>query len=165
MEYYIHPHVGFINTQFTIWSDNQEMDYSIRDTMNGELIYIPKGKIYVIRPFSIGEHKLQLYNENGELIQEETIVVKPSIKVGGSTMTGCYILPSWIIMVMKDRTYFYNRKTEQEFSENNVYPKKIEEITLDVLCLKSDYHLNIYKLPRFKSIFERKSSCVKYYNE
>lgn len=164
MEYYIHPHVGFVNTQFTIWSDNQEVDFSIKDTMNGELIYVPRGKVKVNRSFSVGEHKLLLYNEKGELIQEETIVVKPSIKVGGSTMTGCYILPSWIIMVMKDRTYFYNRKTEQEFSENNVYPIKIEEITPDILCLKFDYYLHFYKLPGFKSIFERKSSFVKYYN-
>lgn len=164
MRYYMHPHLGFINTQFTIWSDNPEDDFSIKDSQNGETIYVPKGTVKINKTFTVGEHKLQLYDDKNELIQEETIIVKPSIKVGGSTITDYFILPSWIILVMKDRTYFYNRKTEQDFFEYNVYPKKVEEIKPDILCL-IDYNLSFYKLPEFSLIFTKHKLSVVFYND
>lgn len=166
MKYNIHPHLGFVNTQFTIWSDNQENDFSIKDSQNGETIYVPKGTVKVNKTFTVGEHKLQLYDDKNELIQEETIIVRPSIKVGGSTITDYFILPNWIVLVMKDRTYFYNRRTEQEFFEYNVYPEKVEEIRPDILCLIDyKYKLSFYKLPEFSLIFTKHKSTVKFYND
>lgn len=164
MKYNIHPHLGFVNTQFTIWSDNQENDFSIKDSQNEETIYVPKGTVKINKTFTVGEHKLQLYDDKNELIQEETIIVKPSIKVGGSTITDYYILPNWIVLVMKDRTYFYNRRTEQDFFEYNVYPKIVEEIRPDILCL-IDYKLSFYKLPEFSLIFTKHKSTVEFYND
>lgn len=162
MKYNIHPHLGFVNTQFTIWSDNQEDDFQVKDSQNGEMIFVQKGIVKVNKTFTVGEHKLQLYDDKNELIQEETIIVRPSIKVGGSTITDYYILPNWIVLVMKDRTYFYNRRTEQDFFEYNVYPKKVEEIKPDILCL-IDSNLSFYKLPEFSLIFTK--STVTFYND
>lgn len=163
MKFFIHPHRGFVNTHFTLWSNEYNEDCWIQDLGTKEKLLLPKSNVKLNKTFSAGEHILQLFNKDNILIQEETIMVEPSIKVGGSVVLNQYILPNWIIIVMKDRSYFHNRKTGEEFYEYNIYPKNIEEVTPTILCLDIDSCMNFYSVPDFKLLLKHKS--LLFYNE
>ena len=165
MKFFIHPHHGFVNTHFTLWSNEYNEGSWIQDLETKEKLPLPKSKVKLNKMFSAGEHILQLFNKDNVLVQEETIIVEPSIKVGGSVVLNQYILPSWIIIVMKDRTYFHNRKTSEEFYEYNIYPVNVEEVTSTTLCFDIDFCKNFYSVPDFKLLLKQKKLSILLYNK
>lgn len=69
------------------------------------------------------------------------IEVKDAIKFGGSTHKNSYVFDEtpWCFIVMKDRTYFYNRDSGEEYVES-ISPDKISYVNKDVVLLSNDKH-------------------------
>lgn len=78
------------------------------------------------------------------------IEVKDAIKFGGSKHKNSYVFDEtpWCFIVMKDRTYFYNRENGEEYVEN-ISPDQISYINKDVVLLSNDDHneKTLYSLP------------------
>ncbi len=85
------------------------------------------------------------------------IEVKDAIKFGGSKHKNSYVFDEtpWCFIVMKDRTYFYNRENGEEYVEN-ISPDQISYINKDIVLLSNDNHneKTLYSLPEQVSIAE-----------
>lgn len=157
-----HPHKGFLNTKFTVSVDN----------CNGKKLKLFPVEYY--GDFSEKEQKPVLYTIDsehyrdaieiprpgrytigidGDQSSEEVFIVEDAIKFGGSVYKGSYIFEdtSWCIVVMKDRAYFYNRDTKEQYVEF-VSPDKINFVNSGVVlfssknsCEKTLYSLTLQK--------------------
>jgi len=160
----IHPHVGFSNTDFTMWTNgNEELQLKV---LPEEIeIYIPSDGAQVSRKLPHGEHEVILQNQSGNILQKENIFVEDSIKVGGGVIIGKYVLDSWIILVMKDRTWFHNRKTKQEFVEFKMYPNSITEVTPEILCFKDERNYIFYSMQTMEPLLEVAIRSIIHYDK
>lgn len=160
----IHPHVGFSNTDFTMWTNgNEELQLKV---LPEEIeIYIPSDGAQVSRKLPHGEHEVILQDQSGNILQKENIFVEDSIKVGGGVIIGKYVLDSWIILVMKDRTWFHNRKTKQEFVEFKMYPNSITEVTPEILCFKDERNYIFYSMITMEPILEVAIRSIIHYDK
>ena len=122
----VHPHRGYLNTKFSIQSFAKEK----------KIVYIypidnPDCDKSVIRPILLNEETLRtdyVFKVPGRyaimLLDDESssieIEVKDAIKFGGSKHKNSYVFDEtpWCFIVMKDRTYFYNRENGEEYVEN-----------------------------------------------
>ena len=113
----IHPHKGYLNTNFNVHVVGQDVEYSVYQ--NGDVNSQPiiKGIAKPNEPHTLN------FKHPGEYIiafrkGEETIIrVEDGYKFGGSSYKTSFIFDDcpWCFVVMHDRTYFYNRKTKRSF--------------------------------------------------
>lgn len=160
----IHPHVGFSNTDFTIWTNGDE-ELQLKVLPEDIEIYIPSDGAQVSRKLPHGEHEVILQDLSGNILQKENIFVEDSIKVGGGVIIGKYVLESWIILVMKDRTWFHNRKTKQEFIEFKMYPNSITEVTPEILCFKDEWNYIFYFMITMEPLLEVAIRSIIHYDK
>lgn len=160
----IHPHIGYVNTDFTLWANNNE-ELQLKVLPEEINIYIPSNEVQVSRKLPQGEHQIILQDSSGNILQSEDVFVEDSIKVGGSVTTGRYVLDSWIILVMKDRTYFHNRKTKQEFVEFKMYPNSITEVTSEILCFKDEWNYIFYSMITMEPLLEVAIRSIIHYDK
>lgn len=159
----VHPHRGYLNTKFSIQSFAKEK----------KIVYIypidnPDCDKSVIRPILLNEETLRtdyVFKVPGRyaimLLDDESssieIEVKDAIKFGGSKHKNSYVFDEtpWCFIVMKDRTYFYNRENGEEYVEN-ISPDQISYINKDIVLLSNDNHneKTLYSLPEQVSIAE-----------
>lgn len=152
----VHPHRGYLNTKFSIQSFAKEK----------KIVYIypidnPDCDKSVIRPILLNEETLRtdyVFKVPGRyaimLLDDESssieIEVKDAIKFGGSKHKNSYVFDEtpWCFIVMKDRTYFYNRENGEEYVEN-ISPDQISYINKDIVLLSNDNHneKTLYSLP------------------
>lgn len=160
----IHPHIGYVNTDFTMWANNNE-ELQLKVLPEEIDIYIPSNEMQVSRKLPQGEHQIVLQDSFGNILQSEDVFVEDSIKVGGSVITGRYVLDSWIVLVMKDRTYFHNRKTKQEFVEFKMYPNSITEVTPEILCFKDERNYIFYSMITMEPLLEVAIRSIIHYDK
>ena len=143
----VHPHIGYLNTEFSIrsFSDKKKMVhiYPIKClSLNkpvASFLLLNEKTLQANYVFKFpGRYVIEFLNEEDSAVEIE---VKDAIKFGGSTHKNSYIFDEtpWCFVVMKDRTYFYNRDSGEEYVEN-ISPDKISYVNKDVVLLSNDSH-------------------------
>ena len=83
----IHPHIGFLNTDFTMWSNHILKEIEITILPENIRIKLPSCRTHILRNLEAGEHIIQTKDTDGTILQEEKVFVENSIKVGSSTVS------------------------------------------------------------------------------
>lgn len=146
----IHPHKGYLNTTFSIFTEGCN-DKEIFIKRVGSL---PEDtSIFETLPtyFKIKDNSTNIkytpslpgYYHIGILGSEQKIasfVVEDAIRFGGSQYKNSFISNNtpWCIIVMKDRTYFYNRDTKEQYVES-ISPDRIDLINSEVILLTNNH--------------------------
>lgn len=140
----IFPHTAYLNTEIHIVSESVE-DIVITNTTTDEKFKLTKEEHRVLK-LPAGRHLFKCENKNG--VQIEEINVENGIKLGGSKLKKTYLFEEspWVVVVMKDRTYFYNRETEREFVEYYLVPEEINTISKNHLLITSKKRKLIFSL-------------------
>lgn len=139
----VHPHKGFLNTKFIIRSHSEDYNvvsiYSkVKDKVDKDnpisLLYkesLHDG--YVFK--NPGQYVVMLDNNEDSAVE---VYVEDAIKFGGSTYKNSYVFEEtpWCFVVMKDRTYFYNRDTDEQYVES-LSPDEISCVNKDVVLLSN----------------------------
>ena len=152
----IHPYKGYLNTEFHIYAKGTEdVKYEVHPIHNGDDTYIVKGSATPNIPHSIkfkdpGTYKIVFSDGTSS-----EIIVEDGYKFGGSKPKAAFIYDEcpWAFVVMHDRTYFYNRDSEESYVEA-ISPDTIEEISNDYVILWNNNHSErtIYSLNEQKPI-------------
>ena len=164
----IHPKRAFLNSDIIINNKGEE-SVIVEDSITHESFSLSSKEFISLR-FPAGEHKVVIKQQNGSCY-EDTFVVEDALKFGGSERKKCYIFDdnSWIILVMKDRTYFYNEETKEQFVEHNFSPDKIEELNSNYLLFTTGGNCSVYSLITMsiektlsssKCVYNGKNHCV-----
>ena len=123
----ITPHKGYLNTIFKIRMLSAEaMTFNI------------DGKpIDVLTPICLnaGEHIIKC-SCNGKSYFDR-VYVEDAIRLGGSNVVSgyCFDNSPWGVVVMKDRTYFFNTATKEHYVENGVSPLEVQLIKENLFLL------------------------------
>ena len=114
--------------------------------MSNESFVLNPGESKISR-FSAGEHEIIAESFLGDT-ECVRIKVEDALKFGGSDRKRCYVFDEnpWAIIVMKDRTYFFNEKTGEQFVEHTLSPNNIEELTDGYLLFSTEHDISIYSL-------------------
>lgn len=138
----IHPHKGYLNTDFQIYlNGNQELSYKIFSTKDGEEVCISDGIAEPNIPQSLK------FKEAGEYVcrfddgTDIEIFVEDGYKFGGGRLKKAFIFDNcpWAFIVMHDRTYFYNRETKVNYIEP-ISPDSIAEISEEYVIFSNQNH-------------------------
>ena len=149
----VHPHQGYLNTKFTIqsFSRNHKMvkitpkdngtpllhENDFRPILSFELLDDQTLQLQETFPFP-GRYVIEFPDDKDSAVEIE---VKDAIKFGGSTHKNSYVFDEtpWCFIVMKDRTYFYNRDSGEEYVES-ISPDKISYVNKNIVLLSNDKH-------------------------
>lgn len=146
----VHPKVGYLNTEFTICvipdaNTNTEINRIEIYRNNISVKGIDEGEIGLVKTIdNINGDTIKIKLESAGLYNICTgddcvrVVVKDAIRFGGSQHKGSYIFDDtpWCFVVMRDRTYFYNRDTKQQYVET-ISPESIDAINENVVIFKN----------------------------
>lgn len=162
----IHPKRGFLNTEFTVCetdSYNIEFKISLLKPFNEKnistldkiptLFEIGKDKPMKLKFDKAGVYKLEYSADDENHTQE--FIVEDAVKLGGSSFKHSFVFEGtpWCFVVMRDRTYFFNRETEEQYVEA-VSPDKIEYVNRGYVILSNNGESDnsIYSLLQRQSV-------------
>ena len=135
----IHPHKGYLNTNFNIHATGHEEEYSVYQKSDSDKCLITTG---IARPnephiLNIAQHGDFVVSFNNR--DEISIHIEDGYKFGGSKYKTSFIFDDcpWCFVIMHDRTYFYNRKTKRSFVEP-ISPDQVTEINEDFVIFEND---------------------------
>lgn len=138
MNVILHPYKGYLNTEFHIFAEGGTLKYSIhpKGSETGESIL--NGLV------SANTHHTFKLSQPGEFtvtFEDGTtsdILIEDGYKFGGSRLKNAFIFDNcpWAFVIMHDRTYFYNRETEQAYVEP-VSPDNIIEVSKDFVIFEN----------------------------
>lgn len=154
----VHPHIGYQNTTFSIFSNYDNV--KIKITPGNECVEFEES-ISARRKFSPGKYTLCAINETGAVLQKDTFLVEDAIKEGGGIVKKNLVLKSWVVMIMSDRTYFYNRLDKRDFFEFAIHPDNIKEVTSDILLFDDGV---FFSMSRMTVVVECRPADIIYYN-
>lgn len=158
----VHPHRGFLNTKFTVEIFNcagKILKLTPIEYYNDNSKKIKKRRIYqidsehfrnLIEIPNPGRYSIEI---DGDSSLSEELIVEDAIKFGGSIYKGSYVFENtpWCFIVMKDRTYFYNRDSKQQYIEF-ISPDNIRFVNRNIVlfsnndnCEKTLYSLDLQK--------------------
>lgn len=146
MIFEIHPHEGFLNTKYQLRTDStNSINVHVKrvGNENGKTDGLAYEKDLICNvadgiKFDVpGKYNLSVKSDMGDAAQ--TIIVKDAIRFGGGSFKKAYVFDEtpWCFIVMKDRTYFYNRETKESFVES-ISPDNIEIVSSDVVMLSNN---------------------------
>lgn len=164
----VHPQIAYLNTPITI-TNKTKGQVRVRDRMSNESFVLNRGESKISR-FSAGEHEIIAESILGDT-ECFRIKVEDALKFGGSDRKRCYVFDEnpWAIIVMKDRTYFFNEKTGEQFVEHTLSPEDIKELNDRYLLFKTEQELSFYSLEtmsvektfsNMKRVYAGKNHCV-----
>ena len=162
----IHPYKGYLNTLFHIQvTGTDAVEYRVLPKFGSGDNEITSGKVYPNKPFSFlipvpGEFSLEC--SDGSTIP---LSVEDAYKYGGSKLKNAFIFDNcpWIFIVMHDRTYFFNRMTQEAYVEA-ISPDKITELSSEYVILENKNHTErtVYSLIEQKPVLS--ISNIVFYN-
>lgn len=146
MIFEIHPHEGFLNTKYQLRTDSaNSINIHIKRVGNengksdglayeDDLVCSAADGMKFDVP---GKYEVSVEPDRYDAVQ--TIIVKDAIRFGGGSFKKAYVFDEtpWCFIVMKDRTYFYNRETKESFVES-ISPDNIEIVSSDVVMLSNN---------------------------
>lgn len=153
----IHPHKGYLNTEFHIHQKgDKQLSYEVY-TKNSSLELYSFG---IVKPFIPQSIKISIPGKYEVLFNDGTLidlVVEDAYKFGGSTFKRAFVFDKcvWVFVVMYDRTYFHNRETGEEYVEP-ISPDEIIEVSKEYVLFKTaqQKELTLYSLKEQKPIRE-----------
>lgn len=130
MKFTANPHKGFLNSEIQLTSSSSETIKVYCEKTNMTYTLFPN-EVKRIRFDKSGEYVLQCED------WEEKIIIEDAIRLGGSEFSNIFTFDSnpWVLLSMKDRTYFYNRKTKEQYYENDIAPEVVLEVNKSYLLL------------------------------
>ena len=139
----VHPHFGYLNSDVCL-INKSESSITVKDVIEGGSYEIPAFSNILTR-LTAGEHRF-IVNDDESCF--ETVVVEDAIKYGGSKEKKTYVFEgtSWSLMVMLDRTYFFNRETSEQYVEHGLVPQNVFFLTSDYLLFASEGDHSIFSL-------------------
>lgn len=154
----VHPHFGYLNSDVQLINGDIK-SLNVLDKNTNNEYNIPAQSEIKVR-LSAGEHS---FIANGEEV--EKIVVEDAIKLGGSKEKKSYIFEGtpWVVMVMLDRTYFYNRETKVQYLEHGMAPEDIKFLNPNYLLFVSEKDDSVFSLDNL-SVEETIGESVFLYN-
>ncbi len=162
----IHPHKGYLNTEFHIHLNGEkQLSYEVCTKCSNSELYTD-GIAEPFKPQCItinipGEY--EVYFSDGTVID---ILVEDAFKFGGSAFKRGFVFDEcpWAFVIMYDRTYFHNRETGEEYVEP-ISPDEIIEVNKEYVLFKTaqQEELTLYSLTEQKPI--REFSNIVFYNE
>lgn len=163
----VHPYKGYLNTKFYFYANGvEDIPYSILSKDSESDIPVLTG---VLTPNILHSINLKDPGEYEVVFEDGTssnIIVEDGYKFGGSAYKKSFIYDEtpWCFVIMKDRTYFYNRGTEESYVET-ISPDVINLISPDYILLENDGQVEktIYSLIDQKPILN--VTDIVYYNK
>ncbi len=134
----IHPHKGYLNTRFSIHlTGNESVLYKIYPG-DKESEIILQGEAIPNKPQSFTISTPGNFTVKFEDGTESPLLVEDGYRFGGSRNKKAFIFDKcpWAFIVMCDRTYFYNRETEESYVER-ISPDNVIEISKDYVFFES----------------------------
>ena len=153
----VHPHKGYLNTEFRVHSDSfVPLSYHVcKKADYDEQNSIADGIVYPNRPDSIRISKPGEYIVCFEDGSSTVVLVEDGYKFGGGSYKASFIHDTcpWVFIVMHDRTYFYNRLTEESYVEV-ISPDFIDFVSDDFVLFsnKGDDLKTLYSLKEEKPV-------------
>lgn len=134
----IHPYKGYLNTEFQLLSQSEnEVSYFIfkKDSEATEKSGLLKPNIPQ-KIFLSNAGKYDVVFDDGSKTE---IFVEDGYKFGGGSHKAFFIFDEcpWIFVVMRDRTYFHNRKTGEEYVEV-ISPDSIIEVSDEYVLMQNN---------------------------
>ena len=157
----VHPHKGYLNTEFRLHSNHSKpLSYQVcRNVDSDNSITINSGIVCPNEPLSI---KIQTPGEYVVCFEDGSAVnflVEDGYKFGGGSYKSSFVDDScpWLFIVMHDRTYFYNRITDESYVEA-ISPDYISFVSDDFVLLsnKGDDLQTLYSLKEQRPVI-----CIK----
>ena len=141
----VHPQRAFLNTPIVISNKGTE-PVLVQNKVTGEIMALSPGECKNTN-YQAGRYELLARSFSG---QSASVVfqVEDAWKFGGSKRKGCYVFEGspWAIIVMKDRTYFFNEDSGEQFVEHNLSPDNIEELNDKYLLFSTGDDVSLYSL-------------------
>lgn len=154
----IHPHKGYLNTNFNIHVTGHEEEYSVYQKGDCDKCLIATGIVrpnepHVLNMAQPGDYVVSFNNRD-----EISIRIEDGYKFGGSKYKTSFIFDDcpWCFVIMHDRTYFYNRKTKRSFVEP-ISPDQVTEINEDFVIFEND---NQVERTIFSLVEEKPILCI-----
>ena len=135
----VHPYKGYLNTNFNLYANGSEdISYEIYSYENKIDEPILKGSFKPHTPHSINLKQAGSFQINFSDGTSSEIVVEDGYKFGGSSKKAAFIFDDtpWAFVIMYDRTYFYNRDTNESYIEL-ISPDFIEELSEEYVIFKN----------------------------
>ena len=143
----IHPYKGYLNTKFRVRVKGaNSVSYSVDDIAGNQIC---DGVVAPNEPYEL------MMPQAGDFIikfddgTQREFVVEDGYKYGGNKFKNALIFDDcpWGFVIMHDRTYFYNRNTEEAYVEA-ISPDSIESISEDYVFLsnKDQEEITLYSL-------------------
>ena len=163
----IHPYKGYLNTEFHFYANGTEdISYDIISINVDTEHTIKSGILSPNIPHSIKLNEAGSFRVDFNDGTSTKIIVEDGYKFGGSKHKKSFIFDEtpWCFIIMNDRTYFYNRETEEGYVES-ISPDEIEVISEDYIIFSNSNHeeRTIYSLDDQKPILN--VSNIIYHNE
>lgn len=134
----IHPYKGYLNTEFQLLSQSEkEVSYFISHKDSGEAE--KSGLLQPNIPQKIILSNAGKYDVVFDDGSKTEIFVEDGYKFGGGSHKAFFIFDEcpWIFVVMRDRTYFHNRKTGEEYVEV-ISPDSIIEVSDEYVLMQNN---------------------------
>lgn len=133
----IHPYKGYLNTEFQLLSySDKEVSFTIfhNGSESAEAEGLLKPNIPQRIKLSVAGQYDVVFSDNSK----SEILVQDGYKFGGGSHKAFFIFDEcpWLFVVMKDRTYFHNRETGEEYVEV-VSPDSIIEVSREYVLMQN----------------------------
>ena len=163
----IHPYKGYLNTKFHFYAKGAEnVSYSVISLDKEGKQTIKSGIFAPNVPHSIKLNEAGSFRVDFNDGTSTTVTVEDGYKFGGSKHKKSFIFDEtpWCFITMNDRTYFYNRETEEGYVES-ISPDEIEVVSEDYVIFSNSNQeeRTIYSLVDQCPILN--VSNIKYHNE
>ena len=147
MSIQVHPRRGYFNTDILI-SNHGDETVRLRDRLDGDEFSIAAGES-VRKRFFAGEHILDGATVSGIPVCE-VFTVEAALKFGGSRVKDSHVFDDtpWMLIVMMDRTYFFNADTGEEFVEFGICPDGVLCIGGRALVFTTGSDVSVMSLDR-----------------
>lgn len=138
MKVIVHPYKGYLNTEFHIFAEGGAQKYTIYPKGGDSGESILTGLVNANTPHTF---KMSQPGEFTVAFEDGTtsdIIIEDGYKFGGGKLKRSFIYDNcpWVFIIMHDRTYFYNRDTEQAYVEP-VSPDNIIEVSNDFVIFEN----------------------------
>lgn len=134
----LHPHKGYFNTEFHIFAEGGTQKYTIhrKGDETGESVL--NGLVNANIPHSFKLSQPGEFTVEFEDGTKSDIIIEDGYKFGGSRLKTAFIFDNcpWVFVIMHDRTYFYNRDTEESYVEP-ISPDNIIEVSKDFVIFEN----------------------------
>lgn len=134
----IHPYKGYLNTEFQLLSQSDK-EVSFKICHNGSEVAEVEGILHPNIPQRI---KLSIAGQYDVVFSDNSkseILVQDGYKFGGGSHKAFFIFDEcpWLFVVMRDRTYFHNRETGEEYVEV-ISPDSIIEVSREYVLMQNN---------------------------